>query len=86
MHRCTKYSLVAVAIAATGAVARRGNSGKGNDALATSKAKVPLTQAVTVAGQHANGRASRADTLAPADRQAARDNLLKTFDTLEGKA
>ncbi len=61
MYRYTKLSLLAVAIAATGAVAYAANGGMENDALAISKAKIPLTQAVTVAEQHANGKASRAE-------------------------
>jgi len=32
-----------------------------NDAVAISKAKIPMAQAVTAAEQHANGKASRAE-------------------------
>lgn len=38
-----------------------GEGGIENDAQAIAKAKIPLTQAVTVAEQHANGKASRAE-------------------------
>lgn len=56
-----KISLLAVAVAATGTVAYAAKSGMENDAMAITKAKIPLTQAVTVAEQHANGKASRAE-------------------------
>ena len=59
MYRYTRLSLLAVAT--TGAVAYAANGGMGNDAMAIAKAKIPLTQAVTVAEQHANGKASRAE-------------------------
>ena len=58
MNRYTKLSLLAIAIATTGAVAYAAKGGMENDALAITKAKIPLTQAVTVA---ANGKASRAE-------------------------
>ena len=61
MYRYTKLSLLAIAIATTGAVAYAAKGGMENDALAITKAKIPLTQAVTVAEQHANGKASRAE-------------------------
>lgn len=61
MYSYTKLSLLAIAIAATGAVAYAAKGGMENDAPAISKAKVPLTQAVTVAEQHANGKASRVE-------------------------
>ncbi|MGF6916735.1 PepSY domain-containing protein [Paraburkholderia sp. 40] len=61
MYRYTKLSLLAIAIATTGAVAYAAKGGMEIDALAISKAKIPLTQAVTVAEQHANGKASRAE-------------------------
>jgi hypothetical protein len=41
MYRYTKLSLLAIAIAATGAVAYAANGGMENDALAISKAKIP---------------------------------------------
>jgi uncharacterized membrane protein YkoI len=61
MYRYSKLSLLAVAIAAAGAAAYAANGGMENDALAISKAKIPLTQAVTVAERHTNGKASRAE-------------------------
>ncbi len=62
MYRYTKLTLLAIAIATTGAVAyAAAKGGMENDALAITKAKIPLTQAVTVAEQHANGKASRAE-------------------------
>lgn len=60
MYRFAKLSLLAVAIAATSAVAYA-KDGMENDAMAITKAKIPLTQAVTVAEQHANGKAARAE-------------------------
>jgi uncharacterized membrane protein YkoI len=61
MYRYTKLSLLVVAIAGTGAVAYAAKGSIENDALAISQAKISLTQAVTVAEQHANGKASRAE-------------------------
>lgn len=61
MYRYTKLFLLAIAIATTGAVAYAAKGGMENDALAITKAKIPLTQAVTVAELHANGKASRAE-------------------------
>ncbi|MBC3937032.1 PepSY domain-containing protein [Undibacterium rugosum] len=61
MYRYTKLSLLAIAIAAIGTVAYAAKGGMENDVLAISKAKISLTQAVTVAEQHANGKASRAE-------------------------
>ena len=61
MYRYTKLSLLAIAIATTGAVAYAAKGGMENDAMAITRAKIPLTQAVTVAEQHANGKASRAE-------------------------
>ncbi|MBS0514062.1 MAG: PepSY domain-containing protein [Proteobacteria bacterium] len=61
MYLNTKSFLLAIAIAATGAVAHADKSGAENDAPAIATAKIPLTQAVTVAEQYANGKASRAE-------------------------
>lgn len=61
MSRCIKLSLLAIAIATTGVVAYAAKGGMENDALAITKAKIPLTQAITVAEQHAHGKASRAE-------------------------
>jgi hypothetical protein len=43
MYRYTKLSLLAIAIATTGAVAYAAKGGMENDALAITKAKIPLT-------------------------------------------
>lgn len=61
MHRKTTLSLIALAIAASGAAAFAGKSGADNDALAIAQARIPLAQAVAVAEQHARGQASRAE-------------------------
>lgn len=61
MYRYTKLSLLAIAIATTGTVAYAATGGLENDAMALTKAKVPLTQAVAVAEQHVHGKASRAE-------------------------
>lgn len=61
MYRYTKLSLLALAMAATGAAAYAAKEGIENDALAIAQARVPLSQAVTAAEQHANGKASRAE-------------------------
>jgi uncharacterized membrane protein YkoI len=60
MSRYTKHFLLAIAIAATGVAAYAAKGGMENDALAVTRARIPLTQAVTVAEWHANGKASRA--------------------------
>lgn len=60
MYRYTKLSLLAIAIATTGAVAYAAKDAD-NDALAISHARIALAQAVTIAEQHVNGRASRAE-------------------------
>jgi uncharacterized membrane protein YkoI len=61
MYRHTKLSVLAIAIVATGTVAYAAKSSVENDAMAINKAKIPLTQAVTAAERHANGKASRAE-------------------------
>ena len=61
MYRYSKLSLLAVAIATAGTVAYAANGGMENDAMAINKAKISLIQAVTVAEQHANGKASQAE-------------------------
>lgn len=61
MNRYSKFSLLVAAIAAAGTVAYAAQGGMENDALSITKAKIPLTQAVTTAEQHINGRASRAE-------------------------
>lgn len=62
MYRYSKFSLLAVAIAAAGTVAyAAANGSMENDAMSIAKAKISLTKAVTVAEQHANGKAARAE-------------------------
>lgn len=61
MSRYSKFSLLALAIAATSTGAYAANSGMENDASAITKAKIPLTQAIAVAEQHASGMAARAE-------------------------
>ncbi|HPB90589.1 MAG TPA: PepSY domain-containing protein [Rugosibacter sp.] len=61
MNRYSKLSLLATTIAAAGTVAYAAQGGMENDAMAITKAKIPLAQAVTTAEQHANGKASRAE-------------------------
>jgi len=61
MYRYTKFSLLAIAIGATGALAYAAKADIANDALAIGKAKISLAQAVGVAEQHVNGKASRAE-------------------------
>lgn len=61
MNRYSKLSLLAAAIAAAGTVAYAAQGGVENDAMAITKAKIPLAQAVTTAEQHANGKAARAE-------------------------
>ena len=62
MTRYSKLShlAVAAAIGAVGTIAYAANGGVENDAIAINKAKISLVQAVTVAEQHANGKASQA--------------------------
>jgi uncharacterized membrane protein YkoI len=61
MYRYSKTSLLAVAIAALGTVAYAATGTMENDAMSIAKAKIPLAQAVTMAEQHANGKAARAE-------------------------
>ncbi|MBK7313865.1 PepSY domain-containing protein [Candidatus Aalborgicola defluviihabitans] len=63
MTRYSKLSLLAVAaaIGAAGTIAYAANGGVENDAIAINKAKISLVQAVTVAEQHTNGKASQAE-------------------------
>jgi uncharacterized membrane protein YkoI len=61
MYRYTKLSLLAIAIATTAAVAYAAKGGIENDALTINKAKISLSQAATIAEQHINGKASRAE-------------------------
>ena len=61
MNRNSKLSLMAIGIAAAGTVAYAAAGSTENDALAIMKAKISLTQAVTTAEQHVNGKAARAE-------------------------
>ena len=61
MNRHTKFSLLALAIAAASTVAYAANNGMENDALAITKAKISMAQAVATAEQHASGKAARAE-------------------------
>jgi len=61
MHRYSKLSLLAVALAAAGIVAHAAESGTENDAMSITKAKIPLAQAIAAAEQQVNGKAARAE-------------------------
>lgn len=61
MYRYTKLSLLAIAIAATGAVAYAADARLDSDAMAITKAKISLAQAIAVAEQHVNGKAFHAE-------------------------
>ena len=60
MTRTNQFSLLAIALAAMGTVAYAAKSME-NDDITVVNAKIPLTQAVTAAEQHANGKAIRAE-------------------------
>lgn len=60
MFRQTKIAALSIALATAGAIAYAANTIE-NDALAIANAKVPMTHAITVAEQHANGKAARAE-------------------------
>ncbi|WP_034296937.1 PepSY domain-containing protein [Herbaspirillum sp. RV1423] len=61
MNRYIKISILTAIIAASGTAAYATQGGMENDALSITKAKIPLSQAVTIAEQHANGKAARAE-------------------------
>lgn len=61
MNRYSKLSLLVAAIAAAGTVAYAAQGSMENDAMAIAKARISLVQAVTVAEQHANGKAAKAE-------------------------
>lgn len=61
MHRYSKFSLLAVVIAAAGTVAYAASDKIENDATAITRARIPLAQAVTTAEQHVNGKAAHAE-------------------------
>jgi uncharacterized membrane protein YkoI len=56
----SKLSLLAIVLAAVGTVAYAAKDVE-NDASAIAKAKIPLTQAITAAEQHVNGKAAKAE-------------------------
>lgn len=57
-----KFYLIAIAaLSATAIGSAFAAKSMENDAMAVGKAKIPMSQAVTAAEQHANGKASRAE-------------------------
>ena len=60
MFRYTKIALLTTALAAASVMAYAASS-MDNDAMAIANAKIPMTQAIAAAEQHANGRAARAE-------------------------
>ena len=61
MYRYTKLSVLAMAITMAGTAAYAAKGTVENDAMAITKAKISLVQAVAVAEQHVNGQASHAE-------------------------
>jgi uncharacterized membrane protein YkoI len=61
MSHHIKVFVLAIAVAATGTLAYAAKGGMENDALAITKAKISLTQAINVAEQHVHGKASQAE-------------------------
>ena len=61
MKRQSKFSFLFLAIAAAASIACAAQGVMGNDALHIANAKISLTQAITTAEQHANGKAARAE-------------------------
>ena len=61
MNRNSKLSLLAIGIAAASTIVCAATGKTENDAMAITKAKISLTQAVTTAEQHASGKAARAE-------------------------
>ena len=61
MKRNIKLSLLAIGVAAASTVVYAAGGNPENDAMAITKAKISLSQAVTTAEQHANGKAARAE-------------------------
>ena len=60
MLRNTKIAILAIVLASAGAGAYAAKNTE-NDALSITQAKIPMTQAITAAEQHTNGRAARAE-------------------------
>jgi uncharacterized membrane protein YkoI len=61
MYRDSKIFLLCAVLAAAGSVAYAAQGATENDAMAITKAKIPLSQAVAAAEQRANGKAARAE-------------------------
>jgi uncharacterized membrane protein YkoI len=61
MSKRIKLILLLATIAAAGSAAYASQGNKENDAATLAHAKIPLIQAVSVAEQHASGKASRAE-------------------------
>jgi uncharacterized membrane protein YkoI len=61
MYRYTKISLLAMVIAMSGVTAYAARSTAENDAVGVTQAKIELIQAITIAEQHAQGKASHAE-------------------------
>lgn len=61
MKRKTKLSLIAVALSASALSAYAASGALANDSLAVAEATIPLSQAVTIAEQHVQGKASKAE-------------------------
>lgn len=61
MNRYRKLSVLVLAFAAMGSAAYAARGGMENDAIANTTTAIPLNQAISVAEQHANGKAAHAD-------------------------
>ncbi|HDR9283071.1 MULTISPECIES: PepSY domain-containing protein [Burkholderiaceae] len=61
MHRYTQLSFLAVVIATASVAAYAAKAGAEADVAAIAQAKTSLVQAVGIAEQHANGKATRAE-------------------------
>ncbi|CAI2029359.1 Peptidase propeptide and YPEB domain [Serratia fonticola] len=61
MNRYSRLSILAIAIATLSSFAYSSEHGVENDAMVINQAKIPLTQAVTLAEQHTHGKATRAE-------------------------
>ena len=60
MFRHTKLVVIAIVLASVGTIAYAANNVE-NEALAIANAKIPMTQAITIAEQHVKGKAARAE-------------------------
>jgi len=61
MYRHTKLLFLTIALVASSTVAYAANGYLEDDAVAIAAAKIPLIQAVTIAEQHASGKAIHAE-------------------------